>query len=151
VSAPPLDPSGDDRRLRVVYTAVPNAEIARILSQRSVELGLAGCASFWPISSTYRWKGSLETAEEQALLFKTSPKKLGKLFRYIAQKHPYEVPDIFEIRVPRVHEPYLEWLLGSIDPGSIEGAVRRNVSRRGSQRARGAPARRRTPVRLRHR
>jgi periplasmic divalent cation tolerance protein len=148
MTAPPLDPTGADRRLRVVYCAVPNREVAETLAEAVVVRHLAACASHWPIASVYRWKGALERTEEHALLLKTSPKKLGALFRYLERNHPYDVPDIFEIHVPRVHEPYIQWVLASIDPGSVEppSALPRAgaPTRSGSRRARGAPSRRRT-------
>lgn len=120
MTAPPLDPTGADRRLRVVYCAAPDLAVARALADGAVQRRLAACANFWPIRSTYWWHGRVERAEEVAVLFKTSPKKLGALFRFIARSHPYEVPDLFELQVPRVHEPFVRWLLASIDPGSAE-------------------------------
>jgi periplasmic divalent cation tolerance protein len=153
MTAPPLDPTGADRRLRVVYCAVPTCAVARSLARAVVERHLAACASHWPIGSFYRWKGRLEVAEEHAILFKTSPKKLGALFRYLARNHPYEVPDIFEVQVPRVHEPYIQWVLASIDPGSVEPPATRvrpePLTRPGSRRAPAAPSRPRTRARPR--
>jgi periplasmic divalent cation tolerance protein len=146
VTAPPLDPTGADRRLRVVYCAVPDRATAERISVAVVERHLAACVSFWPVASVYRWKGSLERAEEHALLLKTSAKKLGALFRWLARNHPYEVPDILELHVPRVHEPYVQWLLASIDPGSVEPPT---ATRSGSRRARGARGRPRTRARPR--
>jgi periplasmic divalent cation tolerance protein len=141
VTAPPLDPTGADRRLRVVYCAVPTLDLAQKLAEEVVRRRLAGCANFWPIRSTYLWRGKLENAEEVAMLFKTSPKKLGALFRYVAAHHPYEVPDLFEVQVPRVHEPFIAWLLASIDPRSAEPVP---LKRSGSRPAPAARARPRT-------
>lgn len=142
MTAPPLDPTGADRRLRVVYCAAPDAAWAGKLARETVTRRLAACASVWPIRSTYWWDGRVEDAEECALLLRTSPKKLGALFGYLARRHPYEVPDIVELHVPRAHEPYVRWLLATIDPDSAEPPDR--PTRRGSPRGRGARAPRRT-------
>jgi periplasmic divalent cation tolerance protein len=146
VTAPPLDPTGADRRLRLVYSAVPDERTAETLGRGAVERRLAACANWWPISSVYWWKARVERSEERAVWFKTSPKKLGALFRYLESEHPYEVPDIVEIQVSRAYEPYLGWMLRSIDPDSIEGA-RRPVRRSGSRSTRGARSPQRTPTR----
>jgi periplasmic divalent cation tolerance protein len=143
VTAPPLDPTGADRRLRLVYSAVPDERTAEALGRGAVERRLAACANWWPISSVYWWNEQLERSEERALLFKTSPKKLGALFGYLTREHPYEVPDILEIQFSRAHEPYIDWMLRSVDPGSIEGG-RAPVKRPGSGQGRGARAPRRT-------
>ena len=146
MTAPPLDPTGADRRLRVVYCAVPDRATADRLAEATVARRLAACASAWPIRSIYWWSGALERADEQALLFKTSPKKLGALFRYLSRHHPYEVPDLFEIQVPRVHEPYIAWLQAAIDPDSREGPTEegRGATRRAGPQGRARSGRRRT-------
>jgi len=33
-----------------------------------------------------------------------------KLFKKIKEIHPYEVPEIVEIKVEKVYDKYLEWL-----------------------------------------
>ncbi|HEV2317133.1 MAG TPA: divalent-cation tolerance protein CutA [Thermoplasmata archaeon] len=148
MTAPPLDPTGADRRLRLVYSAVPDEATAARLGLGAVERRLAACANWWPIASAYWWKGQLERPDERALWFKTSPKKLGALFRYLEREHPYEVPDILEVQVSRAHEPYIAWMLGTIDPDSIEGGGK-EVRRSGSPKGRAARSRPRTPARRR--
>ncbi|MCI4345669.1 MAG: divalent-cation tolerance protein CutA [Thermoplasmata archaeon] len=144
MTAPPLDPTGADRRLRVVYVAAADAAEARLLGTGAVERRLAACANSWPIRSVYWWKGRVERAEEHALLLKTSAKKLGALMLYLARAHSYAVPDIVELQVSRAHEPYVRWLLESIDPESWEPAPRRRVTRPVSRRAPAGRAPRRT-------
>jgi periplasmic divalent cation tolerance protein len=144
VTAPPLDPTGADRRLRVVFVAAADAAEADRLGSGAVEQRLAACANSWPIHSVYWWKGRVERAEEQALLLKTSAKKLGALMRYLAREHSYAVPDILELQVSRAHEPYIRWLLDSIDPESREPAPRARATRPGSRKGRAGPSPRRT-------
>ncbi len=147
MTAPPIDPSGADQRVRLVYCAVPDRPTADRLVGGAVGGKLAACASSWPIGSVYWWKGKVERADEVALLFKTSPKKVGALFAYLAREHPYEVPDILELKAPRLHEPYVRWLFAAIDPDSYEPAgpiAPGRATRAGSRRGRGAPSRRRT-------
>ncbi|MCI4364152.1 MAG: divalent-cation tolerance protein CutA [Thermoplasmata archaeon] len=136
MTGPPLDSSEADRRLRVVFVAAADASEARRLGTGAVEGRLAACANSWPIRSVYWWKGRVERAEEHALLLKTSAKKLGALMRYLALAHSYAVPDIVELQVSRAHEPYVRWLLESIDPESREPVPRRRARRPGSPRAR---------------
>jgi periplasmic divalent cation tolerance protein len=140
VTAPPADPPGAERPVRIVYCAAPSRAVAERLAEGSVARRLAACANFWPIRSVYWWGGAVERADEHALVFKTSPKKLGSLFRYVVRHHPYEVPDLFELQVPRVHEPFVRWLLDAIDPASRSALDRApaRLTPRGARRARGA-------------
>lgn len=139
------DPSQPERPLRVVYVAVRDAAEAERLGEGAVRRKLAACASHWPIQSTYWWNGKLERSTEQAVLLRTSGKRLGALFTWLAREHSYEVPDIVELSVSRVHEPYLNWLL-SIVEGPPARASRANPRprRRGAPKGREAPARPRT-------
>ena len=117
MSAIPHEIGGTERILRVVYCAFPDAASARRLGDAAVERRLAACVNRFPIESTYVWKGTLERTHEVVALFKTSPRKVGALFEYLAREHPYEVPDIFEIPVARAHRPYLEDLADTLERG----------------------------------
>ena len=48
MTAPPLDPTGAEDRIRLVYTATADAAEAERLGQEAVERRLAACASDWP-------------------------------------------------------------------------------------------------------
>jgi periplasmic divalent cation tolerance protein len=150
MTAPPLDPTGADRRLRVVYCAVPDRALAQELARAAVGKRLAACANFWPLRSVYWWRGRVEESDEHALLLKTSAKKVGELFEFLAARHPYEVPDIHELHAPRVHEPFVRWLFDAIDPRSAEPPEPR-ARPSGSPKGRAAPSRRRTRARRRPR
>jgi periplasmic divalent cation tolerance protein len=153
VSAIPHEIGGTDRILRVVYCAFPDAVSARRIGDAAVARRLAACVNRFPIESTYVWKGAVERTHEVAALFKTSPRKLGALFEYLARQHPYEVPDIFEIPVARAHRPYLEYLADTLERGlpipPDQVPERPHVTRRGSRPSPEARVLRRT--RGRHR
>ena len=153
MSAIPHEIGGTERILRVVYCAFPDAASARRIGDAAVARRFAACVNRFPIDSTYQWKGAIEQAHEVVVLFKTSPRKVGALFDFLAREHPYEVPDIFELAVARAHRPYLEYLAETLErglpipPAQVPG--RRHLTRRGSRRGPGARDLRRT--RGRHR
>jgi periplasmic divalent cation tolerance protein len=148
VSAVPHEIGGTERILRVVYCAFPDVASARRIGDAAVARRLAACVNRFPIDSTYHWKGAVERTREVVVLFKTSPRKVGALFEYLAREHPYDVPDIFELSVARAHRPYLEYLAATLErglpipPDQVPG--RRHVTRRGSRPGPGARAPRRT-------
>jgi len=92
-------------------TTVDSAERAGELSQRLVESSLAACVQvLGPISSTYRWKGRLETAREWLCLIKTRGDIYSRVEATIAERHPYEVPEIVALPISQGSHPYLSWL-----------------------------------------
>ena len=148
MSAIPHEIGGTERILRVVYCAFPDEASARRIGDAAVVRRLAACVNRFPIDSTYVWKGAVEQTHEVVALFKTSPRKVGALFEYLAREHPYDVPDIFEIPVARAHRPYLEYLADTLERGlpipPDQASGRRHVTRRGSRPGPGVRGPRRT-------
>jgi periplasmic divalent cation tolerance protein len=44
------------------------------------------------------------------IIFKTREELVEKLFKKIKEIHPYEAPEIIEIKVEKVNDEYLKWL-----------------------------------------
>ncbi|MCI4360902.1 MAG: divalent-cation tolerance protein CutA [Thermoplasmata archaeon] len=151
----PMDPVNATGPMRLVLCAFPDDARAEAIVQGVLEEQLAACVSSIAIRSRYSWKGSIESTAERLLLFKTVPKHVGALFRYLEKRHPYDVPEIIEIDVPRVNDPYLSYLAETIDadapPFPLGGgrAPTRTARRRGSRRARAVRPPARTPARHR--
>jgi periplasmic divalent cation tolerance protein len=156
VSPYPMDPVDATGPMRLVLTAFPDRTsvdraVADVLGRR-----LAACATVLPARSRYWWKGTIESADEQLVILKTVPKRVGALFRRLQELHPYEVPEIVELDVPRVSTPYLEYLAATIDADAPPlplggGSPGRSARRSGSPRGREARRPARTPGRPRRR
>jgi periplasmic divalent cation tolerance protein len=150
----PMDPVDATGPMRIVVTALPDSEASESLIRAALDARLAVCAQVVSARSTYWWKGAVEVAPERVVWFKTSPKRVGALFRFLSERHPYEVPEIIEIDIARVHGPYLSFLAKTLDhdapPPPLGGgrAVWR-PTRRGAPRGRGARRPARTPARHR--
>ncbi len=130
----PVDTARALGPMRLVLTAYPSAAAARRAVDGAIARRLAACASEVDERSTFRWKGRVERAAETLVIFKTAPKTVGALTEYLAASHPYEVPEVIEIDVPRAEPAYLAWLTGVVDPSSRASLVEhptRPVGRRG--------------------
>lgn len=140
----PIEPARAVGPMRLVLSAYPSAEAAEVAVRGVLDRRLAACASAIAQRSSFLWRGRRETAEEVLVVFKTVPKSVGRLFRLLAASHPYDVPEIVEVDVGRVADPYLAWLTTTLDPSSWPrtGAT---AQRPGGPRGRAAP----TPARTR--
>jgi periplasmic divalent cation tolerance protein len=99
-------------RLIDVWVNCPDRETAERIADACVEDRLAACANiFAPISSVYRWKGTIERADEVPLLLKTRAALFDALSARVKALHPYEVPSIVAADLPLVEKDYAEWLL----------------------------------------
>ncbi len=149
----PLDPVRAVGPMRVVVSAYPDAAAARSAARAALARHLAACVSILPIESQYWWKGRVESSAESLALFKTVPKRVGGLIRFLDRGHPYDVPEVIELDVPRVAPRYLAYLAETLDPASPPPPLGGGVMRREGRRVREAraPARTRAPRRRRSR
>ncbi len=143
----PLDPVRAVGPMRIVLTTYPSRSAALAAVDGALARRLAACAQLVPIDARYWWKGRIASSSETLVLFKTVPKRVGGLFGYLAASHPYDVPEIVEVDVPRVAPGYLTYLSETLDknspPPPLGGGVMRPAARRG--RGAKAPGRTRAP------
>jgi len=96
--------------LQVVTTVSGQAD-ARRIADRLVEKRLAACVQIaGPITSVYRWRGKIESAEEWQLSAKTRSALYEAVEREIRASHPYEVPEIVALPIAAGSGDYLAWI-----------------------------------------
>jgi periplasmic divalent cation tolerance protein len=99
-----------EKHLQVV-TTTEHKEDAEKIGKALVEKRLAACAQLvGPITSTYWWKGTIETAEEWLCYVKTHKSLYDELEKAIKSIHPYETPEIIAVPIVCGSDDYLEWL-----------------------------------------
>jgi periplasmic divalent cation tolerance protein len=95
----------------LVSTNLPDAASAGKLARQLVEMRVAACVNqLAPCTSTYRWKGNIESATEVPLLIKTTRAAYPQLEKLIREAHPYELPEIIAVLVTAGLPSYLDWV-----------------------------------------
>lgn len=85
-----------------VTTTLPDRPAADHLAATLVAERLAACAQVsGPLQSTYRWQGAVETAAEWYCHLKTTGPRVPALVARIAELHPYDVPEVVAVPMPR--------------------------------------------------
>ncbi len=112
----------------VIISTYPTKKSISKIANKVVKKRLAACVNYTKIGSVYAWKGKIENTEEFLALFKTTQNAKELLKREIAKTHPYEVPEIVELRMDSVSKPYLDWLVKSTYYGKPKN--RNNSSKR---------------------
>jgi periplasmic divalent cation tolerance protein len=153
VSPYPPDPVRAVGPMRIVMTAFPHREAALSAARGALERRLAACANLLPADSRFVWRGRIESATEVVVLFKTVPKRVGALFAFLETVHPYDVPELVELDVPRVGSAYLTYLARVLDASALSPPLASRARRPGARRGPGArvPRRTRAPRRRRSR
>ena len=94
-----------------IYAVFADAEEAERIGRTVVEEQLAACVNILgPIRSIYRWKGTIESADEIAAIFKTTLAQADSLITRIAGLHSYDVPCIATWPIDKILAGYAAWV-----------------------------------------
>lgn len=99
----------------IILSTFPSEESVAYIASKVVGNKLCACVNFTKIRSIYTWHGKTEDQAEFIALFKTPARSARKLKAEIAKMHPYEVPEIIELKMSDVSDSYLTWLVESTD------------------------------------
>lgn len=99
----------------IILSTFPSEESVADVAKKVVGSRLCACVNFTRVRSIYAWHGKVEDQQEFIALFKTTAMTAKKLKTEIARLHPYDVPEIVELKIDDVSKPYLSWLIESTD------------------------------------
>ena len=98
-------------RYLMAMTTTDAREDAERLARELVDQRLAACVQvLGPISSTYRWQGAVETAEEWLCLIKTTGARFEALAAFVDANHGYQTPELTAVPIDHGSPGYLNWL-----------------------------------------
>ena len=97
----------------VIVSTFPSKQSVTRIANKLVKKKLAACVNITKISSVYTWKGKVENQNEYLAFFKTTKKNQSTLKNELKKLHPYDVPEIAEINVESINQPYMKWLVDS--------------------------------------
>jgi periplasmic divalent cation tolerance protein len=108
VSAP------SDSGVRVALVTVPE-EAADELARSLVRDRIAACVNVLPgVRSHYRWEGRLERSNEALLVLKVRSEGSAEIPARVAERHPYDVPEVLLLDVADGLPAYLRWVVASV-------------------------------------
>ncbi|MBT2544047.1 divalent-cation tolerance protein CutA [Streptomyces sp. ISL-44] len=101
----------------IAQTTIDSEHRASELARGAVEARLAACAHIdAPFTAVYRWKGTIETATEWRISYKTTRDRLPALGTWVAQEHSYDVPEWIVLPVEGGSDGYLSWVSEETTP-----------------------------------
>jgi periplasmic divalent cation tolerance protein len=81
--------------LILILTTMPDDDRVDTLARMLVDERLAACVNVHgPMTSTYRWMGSVEREAERQVVIKTTRARLKDLEARLRTLHPYELPEL---------------------------------------------------------
>ena len=99
----------------LVLTTIGADADAAALARTLVDERLAACVNIGaPMTSVYRWKGTIEQDREQPLVIKTTGDRLVALETRLRALHPYELPEFLVLSASGGSTAYLDWVRESV-------------------------------------
>jgi periplasmic divalent cation tolerance protein len=94
----------------LIYTTHKNLEEAEKITNYLLQEKLIACVNFFPITSSYSWKGEIVTAQEMTAILKTRIENWDTVKTYIEKNHPYETPCIIKLAEVEANDSYASWI-----------------------------------------
>ena len=97
--------------MRVVLSNI-SPDHAHAVARELIDRRLAACVNLLPVTSVYRWKGTVQFDDEVTLLIKVSEESVDRLVAALSALHPYELPEIvvLPVDVDRSLQAYVTWV-----------------------------------------
>ncbi|TDC52154.1 divalent-cation tolerance protein CutA [Jiangella ureilytica] len=93
-----------------VTTTAGSEAVARELAESVVAARLGACAQIVPVTSVYRWEGTVHADPEWRVEIKTSADRADALVAHVRERHPYDLPEIVVTPVIGGSAEYLAWV-----------------------------------------
>ncbi|HEY7777997.1 MAG TPA: divalent-cation tolerance protein CutA [Nitrososphaeraceae archaeon] len=93
----------------IIISTFQSRKSANNIAKKMVSRKLCACVNIIKINSFYYWKNKLQYDNEYLCFFKTVSS--NKLKKELKKVHPYELPEIVEIKMDSVDKNYLSWLI----------------------------------------
>jgi periplasmic divalent cation tolerance protein len=101
-------------RVVLILTTVPSDQLGEEIARTLVSERLAACVNIGgPMTSIYRWKGSVEREAEHQVTIKTTEERVRTIRRRITELHSYELPEFLVIEVADGSDEYVKWILSA--------------------------------------
>lgn len=100
----------------LLLTTAPDEATANRIAEQLVSQQLAACVNIYPpMRSVYHWQGKVESEPELQLFIKTRRNKLAAIESWLAEHHPYDVPECLVFNADAGSPAYLNWMKELLD------------------------------------
>lgn len=98
-----------------IITTVGKKKEAQQISNSLLARKLIACAQIiGPVTSSYPWKGKIQSNEEWQCIFKTRSDLFNATELLIKEIHPYELPEIISTPILNGSKEYFDWLADNL-------------------------------------
>lgn len=98
----------------LLFLSCKDIEEAEKISHCLLQKKLVVCAKKMPISSSYLWKGKIESAQEVLLIMDSIEENFEKIEQEVKKIHSYKTYTLFMTKINKINNKALKWLTKSV-------------------------------------
>lgn len=95
--------------MKIIYVTLNNSDEARKIGNKLLDLNLANCVNFFPITCIYKYKGEVTEEPEVVLIVKTKDGYYDKVKGVVKQNINYD-NFIGQFEVDKINDDFSNWL-----------------------------------------
>jgi periplasmic divalent cation tolerance protein len=95
--------------MKIIYVTLNNTDEAKKIGMKLLELNLANCVNFFPITCIYKYNGEITEEPEVVLIIKTKESKYDEVKDVIKGEIDYD-NFIGQIGIDRINSDFESWL-----------------------------------------
>ena len=95
--------------MKIIYVTLNNQDEARKIGRKLLELKLANCVNFFPITCIYNYENEITEEPEVVLIIKTREGKYSEIEKTIKSEIDYD-NFIGELNVDQINSNFTTWL-----------------------------------------
>ena len=93
-----------------LYVTHKNMNEAKKIANHLLKNKLIACVNYFPITSSYWWKGKITSSKEIVTILKSQTKSWKNVEKEILKIHPYDIPCIMKT-VVSANTSYEAWII----------------------------------------
>ncbi|MCH7952212.1 divalent-cation tolerance protein CutA [Patescibacteria group bacterium] len=102
-------------KIILLFLTCANEKEADVIARTLLEKRLIVCAKKLPISSSFFWKGSIDSVKEVLLIMESVEEKFNQIEREVRKLHSYETFVLLSVPVSRASKGVVEWVRGGLE------------------------------------
>ena len=93
----------------LIYITYKNLKEAKKICNYLLKQKLIACCNYFPVESSYLWKGKVENSKEVVSIVKTKKENWKKVKEAVIKMHSYDVPCIIKIEA-ETNDSFAKWV-----------------------------------------
>lgn len=99
-----------NKKCCLIISTVPSIKYANYIAKKLLKDKIVSCVQLNPVNVLFYWENILKEKKEVQIFIKTLLIFSKEVFSKIKKYHPYDIPEIFLIKIDKISKKYFFWM-----------------------------------------